>query len=248
MRRLIPEIELRALLRRPGDDERRAGLVNEDRVDFVDDRVGKARLGLLHQGERHVVAQVVESELVVGAVHDVGPIRVALLARGLPRHHHPHRHAEKPIDVSHPVRIAAREVVVDGDDVDAVAPEGVEVGGKGGHEGLALAGSHLRDAPFVKHLAADELHVEVAHLERAPPRLAHDRECFGDQGVERLSGLPPAAQGRGDARELRVAPFPQAGLELVDRGHGTAIAAQQALVARPDHPAQDVRHHVLSSS
>ena len=242
------EIQLRALLRRPRDDERRAGLVDEDRIDLVDDGVDEARLRLLDQGEGHVVAQVVESELVVGPVDDVRPVRLALLDRGLSRHHDPHRHAEEPVDLAHPVGVAPREVVVDGDDVDAVPAEGVEAGGERRHEGLPLPGPHLRDAPLVEHQAADELHVEVAHLERAPSRLAHDRECLRDQGVDRLPGRPPAAQGLRDCRELRVLPALKAGLELVDGGHGPAIAAQHALVARPDHSAQDVRHHVLSSS
>ena len=132
--------------------------------------------------------------------------------------------------------------------MDAVAAEGVETGGKRRHERLALAGAHFRDATFVEHQAADDLHVEVAHLEGPPPGLAHDRERFGDQGFERLSGPPAGTQGSGDARKLGVFPFPQARLELVDGGHGAAITAQQALVARSDYPAQDVRHHVLSSS
>ena len=195
-----------------------------------------------------VKGRVLEAELVVGPVHDVGPVRLALLARRLPRNHHPHRHAEEPVDLPHPVGVAAGEVVVEGDDVDAVPAEGVQVGGQGRHQGLPLAGAHLRDPALVEHEAADELHVEMAHLERAPPGLAHDRERFGDQGVERLPGRPPGAQALGDGGELGVVPAPQAGLQRVDRGHRAAIPAQQTLVARPDHPAQDVRHHVLSSS
>ena len=242
------QVKLRALLRRPGDDERRPGLVDEDRIDLVDDGVDEARLRLFDQREGHVVPQVVEAELVVGPVDDVGPVRLALLGRGLARHHDPHRHAEEPVDLSHPVRVSPGEIVVDGDDVDAVPPEGVEVGGEGRDEGLPLPGAHLRDTALVENHAADELHVEVAHLERTPPGLPHDRERLRDQGLERLPGRPPAAQGLGDPLELRIVAALQTRLELVDRGHGPAIAAQQTLVARPDHPTQDVRHHLLSNS
>ena len=53
------------------DDERRARLVDEDRVDLVDDRVVQLALRVVERAELHVVAQVVEAELVVLAVGDV---------------------------------------------------------------------------------------------------------------------------------------------------------------------------------
>ena len=67
-------VERRAVLGRAGDDQRRARLVDEDRVHFVDDGVGVAALHHLGARVLHVVAQVVEAELVVGAVGDVGGV------------------------------------------------------------------------------------------------------------------------------------------------------------------------------
>ena len=62
-----------------GDDERRAGFVDEDGVHFVDD--AEVLTALDHVGELklHVVAEVVKAELVVGAVGDVGGVGVAAL-------------------------------------------------------------------------------------------------------------------------------------------------------------------------
>ena len=67
-------IQVGRFFRRAGDDERRAGLVDEDGVDLVDDRVVMPALHVVRQLELHVVAQVVEPELVVGAVRDVAPV------------------------------------------------------------------------------------------------------------------------------------------------------------------------------
>ena len=64
-----------------GDDQRRARLVDEDGVDFVDDAVVMSALDLILEVELHVVAQVVEAELVVGAVGDVGAVGLAALLR-----------------------------------------------------------------------------------------------------------------------------------------------------------------------
>ena len=57
-----------------GDDERGAGFVDEDGVHFVDDGVVVAALHAILDFELHVVAQVVEAELIVGAVGDVGGV------------------------------------------------------------------------------------------------------------------------------------------------------------------------------
>ena len=77
------QVELGAFLGRTGNDQRRARFVDQDRVDFVDDREGEPALHAVFDAEREVVAQVVEAELVVGAVGDVGAVGRALLVGGL---------------------------------------------------------------------------------------------------------------------------------------------------------------------
>ena len=58
-------VDVGRLLDRPADDQRRARLVDEDRVDLVDDREVQLALDVLGERELHVVAQVVEAVLVV---------------------------------------------------------------------------------------------------------------------------------------------------------------------------------------
>ena len=91
---------------------------------------------------------------------------------------------EELVDLAHPLGVALGEVVVDGDDVDAVAGERVEVDGKRGDQRLAFAGLHLGDLALVQHHAADQLHVEVALAERALGRLAHGGEGGHEKVVE----------------------------------------------------------------
>ena len=70
-------IQTAALLGGARDDEGRTCLVNEDVVYLVNDRVVELSLAQLAQIEDHVVAQVIESELVVRAVGDVAVVRLA---------------------------------------------------------------------------------------------------------------------------------------------------------------------------
>ena len=77
----------------------------------------------------HVVAQVVEAHLIVGAVGDVGGVGGAALVGGKAVDYEADAKAEKAVDLAHPLAVALGEVVVHRDDVDALAREGVEVGG-----------------------------------------------------------------------------------------------------------------------
>ena len=110
------------------------------------------------------------------------------------------------------------------------------------HQRLALAGAHLGDAALVQRDAADELHVEVAHPERAPRGLAHHGEGFGQKLVERLACLQALAEfvGLGAAGPRRS--------ERLDRRLRGALAArdvaaegaQQPLVAAAEEAREEV--------
>jgi len=162
-----------------GDDERGAGFVDEDGIDFVDDAVVVAALDLLGDFKLHVVAKVVEAELVVGAVGDVGGVGFATLLVGEIVDDDADGEAEEAVDLAHPLGVALGEVIVDGDDVDAVAGESVEIAGERGDEGFAFAGLHLGDFAGVKDHAADHLDVKVTHADDAPAGFADDGEGFG---------------------------------------------------------------------
>jgi hypothetical protein len=74
MKASIGIVHLRTVLERTGDDQRGARLVDQDRVDLVDDRVIVAALNHFGALILHVVAQIVEAELVVGRVGYVAGI------------------------------------------------------------------------------------------------------------------------------------------------------------------------------
>ena len=54
-----------------GNDQRRARFINQDRVDFVDDRVIVPVLNTSSEVELHVVAQIIKAEFIVGAVGNI---------------------------------------------------------------------------------------------------------------------------------------------------------------------------------
>ena len=228
-------VEVGRFLGRAGDDQRRPRLVDQDAVDFVDDREVVPALHVVRELELHVVAEIVEAELVVGAVGDVGRVgRLALLVVEIVLDD-ADGHAEEAVDLAHPLRVAAGQVVVDGDDVDALAFERIEVGGQRRDQRLALAGLHLGDLAFVEHRAADQLHVEVPHVQDAAAGLADDREGLGQAGRRGVSPLARrCAELGGLTAELCVGERLNRRLEGVDLGHDRPQAFQFAIVLGAD--------------
>ena len=169
------------------DDQRGTGLVDQDGVDLVHD--GKRMAALHHVGlvDDHVVAQVVKAELVVRAVGDVGLVGL-LAVPGLDAvDDQTDGQTQETVDLAHPLGVAAGQVIVDGDNMHALAGQGVQVGGHGSDQRLAFTGLHLGDAGAVQHDAADDLHGVGLHAQHAPVGLAADGERLGQQVVEGLA-------------------------------------------------------------
>src|ERR1700730_2328762 len=135
----------------------------------------------------HVVAEIVKAELIVGAIGDVGGIGAAAFVVIEAMHDDPGRKAEEMINAAHPFGVAAGEIIVDGDDMDALAGERVEIAGKRRDKGLAFAGAHLSDRPLMQHHAADKLDIEMALAEDAARRLAPRGKRRNQDVVKRLA-------------------------------------------------------------
>ena len=108
-------VEFRAVLGGARNDQRSARFVDKDRVHLVDNGEIQRALKLILQRERHIVAQVIEAELVVGAIDNVGLIGLALVLGTLTGAHHAHAETHKAVQRAHPTGIAAGQVVVYGD-------------------------------------------------------------------------------------------------------------------------------------
>ena len=89
------------------DDEGRASLVDEDGVHLVHDGVRKTPLGEVRQVPLHVVAQVVEAQLVVGGVGDVAAIGVAPLLVIQPVLDDADGEPQPGEEAAHPLRVTA---------------------------------------------------------------------------------------------------------------------------------------------
>src|SRR5436190_11166904 len=226
-------VDLRRGLRLAGDDQRRPRLVDEDRVDLVDDAVVVPALDDAVERDGHVVAQVVEPELGVRAVGDIGVVRLFPLGE---RHHvldPAGPHPELLVDRPHPVRVALRQVVVDRDQVNAVAGDRIQVQRLRRDERLSFARLHLGDVAFMQDDPTHHLHVEQTNPDRPLERLAHGRIRLEEHLLERLAVLVPLLELGRLGSELLVAQLLEIGLE----GRDVLGLGLEALEAPPlAHP------------
>src|SRR5271156_687792 len=166
------------------NNERGARFVDQDGIDFVDDREVMHALHAIAQVELHVVAQIVETEFVVGAVSHVRGVGGPALHVIKVVDDHAHRQAEEAVELAHPFGIALGQVIIDRNHVHAASAQRIQIYRKRRDQRLAFAGLHLSDLAFMQNHAADQLHVEVAHVEHAPSGFADDGKGFLQQFVE----------------------------------------------------------------
>ena len=241
-----PHVQFGVFLGRTGDDQRRARLVDQDRVHLVDDGVEQlalhARRGVIH----HVVAQVVEAVLVVGTVGDVGLIGRPLLVGRLLGHDDAHRQAQEVVEPSHPGRVTLGQIVVDRDHVHAPAGQRIQIDRQRGGQRLALTGAHLGDLAGIQHHGAQHLHVEVTHAQDALRALATDCKGLGQDGVQhvvhRLAGchlfLDARLELAGLAAQLVVGQRLHLWLQRIDARHATAVLFQEPRIAAAEDAGQ----------
>ena len=139
---------------------------------------------------------MVEPRFLRRDVRDVGRIRAPA---GLGRHvplNEADRQAQRAVDRAHPLRVATRQVVVEGQDVHAAAVERPEGHRQRGRQRLALAGLHLHDAAVGHGQAGHDLLVVQLLADRPAGGLAHEAE---DEGQPFASPPGPACAGRGSA-------------------------------------------------
>jgi hypothetical protein len=212
---------------RPGDDEGRPGLVHQHAVRFIDDGIMQApeqesavfpppvvevlgvqpiRIHSVAQGDP--VPEVIEDDLLVGAVDDVAAVGAAPLGRSLVVDDAVDREAQEAVHLPHPLRVPGGEIIIDRDHVDGKARHGYRGGRQGRDEGLALPRVHLGEKSLEQSIAAGHLAVEGAHSQDSRIGLADQRKRLRDEVV--LEALPPEPhlQGLGPLPELPVRPAP----------------------------------------
>ena len=140
-----------------------------------------------------------------------------------------HGKTHEAVYLAHPLGVALGQIVVDGDDMDALAGQRVQVGGQRGHQRFAFTGLHLGDAALVQHDAAHQLDGVGAHAQHAVGGLPHGGKRFRQDVVQRLTVGKALLELGGLGLELRVGQGLVRVLQRRDLIHDGIDALQLAL-------------------
>ena len=165
----------------------------------------------------------------------------------MPRHVDADGQAEEAVEPAHPLGVAPRQVVVDGDHVHALAGERVQVDRQRRHQRLAFAGAHLGDLALVQRHAADELHVEVAHLQRALAGLRAPRRRL--RAAARRAIRRRSRRWRNSsvlARSSASSSVSNCGSSALTCVDASSVGLQQAVVPAAEYLGQDLGKHAAS--
>ena len=232
-----------AVFRRTGDDERGAGFIDEHRVHLIHQRVVERTLYALLRRECHVVAQVVETEFVVGTVGDVGSVGIALLGCIHAGHVAVHRHAEEGEQRAVGFRITLGQIVVHRHDVHTAAGQGVQVGRQGGRQGFTFTCLHFGNAVGVQHHAADQLDVEVTHAEHTAGGFTDGGERFRQQLLQCFALLQTLTVLGGLRLQFLIGQCLELRFHRIDLFYNFAQSLERSVVPAADNLGEQCANH-----
>ena len=212
-------VEFRRSLGRAGDDQRSPRFVDQDRVHLVHNRVVEVPLDHLVEAEFHIVAQVIKAEFVIGAVSDIAcvcfpPFVIAQVSDDASG-----SEAQKFVDLSHPFRVPAGEVIVDGYDVDPFAANGVQINRQGCDEGFSFPRSHFGDLSFVQSQAPDQLNIVMALSQSPLGGFPDDGEGFVEHVGLRFPFFKAFTEYLGLSAQIFIAHRLELWFQSVNLGH-----------------------------
>ena len=208
-----------------------------------------AALHHLLEMEFHIVAQIVEAELVVGGIGHVIGILLAALGIGKTMDDAADAEAQEIIDLAHPPRVAAGEIVIDRHHMHAFGGQRIEIDRQGRHQRLAFAGLHLRDAALMEDHAADQLDIEMALSEGTFGGLADGGKGGRQEVLERAAIGQLFAEFHGSSLEGVIRQADEAVFQGVYLGYPGCILSDLAVICGAEYPRRHRTQskHIVSS-
>ena len=195
----------------------------------------EATLHLVLGAESHVIAKIVEAELVVRTISNIRLIGSPLLFRGLTGRYNTYLQTQEAIQFSHPLGIAAGQVVVHGNQMHALASQRIQVYGQRRYQRFTFTGFHLGNTAFVKRDTADHLHVVMAHPHDSTTRLTSGGKRFRKQCVKALAFVIAATKFRSLTLQLGVGQIAILLFKLINTRYGFAHPLDFSGVLTAEH-------------
>ena len=163
----------------------------------------------------------------------------------MPGYDHADAQAQEAVELAHPVGVALRQVVVDGDDVHALACQRVQVHRQRGDQRLAFAGAHLGDLALVQRPCRRSA---ARRSGACPARGARLRGTTAKASGRILSSASPSAMRFWNSGVLAFSASSESFFKLrfqrVDLADAALELLEQAFVATAEDAGEQTVDHV----
>ena len=215
-----------------GQYQGRPGLIDEHGVHLVDDTEVKPSQHQLLLVDYSVVAQIIETQLIVRHISDIAAVGLLPLLGGHPIENHAHGKPQEFVHLPHPLRVTLHQIVVDRHHMDALALQRVQISRQKEGLGLSFTGAQFGDASLMHDDAANQLHPVMFCLQHPCSGLPHRGVSLHQQIVQGSPFRQPLAELCGLPPELLVGQSLHLGPQLLDFRHQRRDSLQLPLTVR----------------
>ena len=152
----------------------------------------------------HIVTEVIESEFVVGSVCNIAVISLTSLVIVEAVENTADCESEPAKNLSHFLCLSLSEVVVNGNNVNALAGKCVKVRCNAGNESFTFTCSHFGDSSLMKNDSADELNGIGLLFKDTPCSLADCCESLRKDSVKGFALFESVLEFKGLSLELCI--------------------------------------------
>ncbi len=186
------------------NNQRCSRLVNENGIHLVHNGKYMPALRHLLLIYDHVIPQIIESELIVGSIGNIGTVSFLFLRRGLPMYHQSRGQAHKGIYTPHFFRTHTRQIIIDGYNMYTFSRQSVEISRKRCNQGFTFSRFHLGNTALVQYDTAQKLNMERSFLKDTVICFAHCGKGIRQNIVQSLPCGKACLQRRRNRLQFRI--------------------------------------------
>ena len=180
-------IKLRGFAALSGNDQRCTCLVDQDGVDLIDDTVVQISLYQLFFINNHVVTKVIKSQFVVGYVSNITSVCFTALFRFHVVEYNTNSQSKKFMNLTHPLSISFCQIVIDGNDVNTLAFQCIQICRKCGNECLTFTGLHFSDTSLMQDNTTNDLYTVMLHAKNSLSAFTYYGKSFRKKIIQCLA-------------------------------------------------------------
>ena len=172
----------------------RSCFINQDGVHFVDDGKVMFPLYLVFLIDNHVISQVVKAQFVVSTISNITGICFTPLVIGQTMQNTANRQAQEPKHLAHFIGLCFCQVVVYGDNMNALARQCIQIGCNAGYQSFTFTGFHFCNSSLMQNDCTNNLYWKRFLAQYTIRCFPDSCQCFCHHGIQCFTAFQPVTE------------------------------------------------------